>query len=285
MERADEALPLFERSLSIRENLASIDASDAASQFDLALARNNLGYFHEQLGNFDEAIREYEFALEICQRLAEQDPESPIWRLECTNANGTIGMAHLLAHDFSAAIDRFRANVDTLDCLIAESGGDETLQFHRGLWQSRLDEARMQSIVFGELSILLEQPAELLPDMLEMRGLEFARRGELEAAVESAETLIDRENADARHLYNAACIYALCASALDGGEALPDERVVRRDEWISQALDCLDAAIDTGFADFALLRSDPDLAVWRDQPEFEELLRTPPAPPLAEAAR
>ncbi len=60
------------------------------------------------------------------------------------------------------------------------------------------------------------------------------------------------------------------------------EQQTQRQDFIDLAIACLRESIAAGWTDFDHMQQDPDLAVLRDLREFEELMHTPPPPPLAE---
>jgi hypothetical protein len=116
---------------------------------------------------------------------------------------------------------------------------------------------------------------------LALRVQVLARAGRFDEIPQTAEML---RTLDAESAYNAARGYALCAGALqpaDGQELTPEQQTQRRDH-IDLAFTCLREAIAAGWIDFETWRRDPDLAVLHDLPEFEQLLDTPPPPPLSE---
>ena len=75
-----------------------------------------------------------------------------------------------------------------------------------------------------------------------------------------------------------------CANAIQRAdrEPLTAEQRSQQREYIDLALACLRESISAGWSDFEHMRQNPDLVVLRELREFEELLHTPPPPPLAE---
>ena len=82
--------------------------------------------------------------------------------------------------------------------------------------------------------------------------------------------------ATAEQLYNAACVYSLCAAAIKpekDQDALTTEQSAAREQHIADALATLREAIAAGWKDFAHMQKDSDLIPLRDLPEFKALLK------------
>jgi tetratricopeptide (TPR) repeat protein len=78
--------------------------------------------------------------------------------------------------------------------------------------------------------------------------------GEPQRALETLGPLLAKQVLDSNTLYDAACLYA----------RLGDK---------ANALAALRRALEGGFSHFDLFRTDNDLAVLREMPEFQELIR------------
>jgi hypothetical protein len=80
------------------------------------------------------------------------------------------------------------------------------------------------------------------------------------------------------NLYNVGCCYALCSAAVAGSRTdeplAADEQQLAR-SYAGEAVESLRLAIQRGFKDFDLLRTDPDLAAIRNHPGYQALI--PPA--------
>ncbi|MSR56750.1 MAG: hypothetical protein EXS05_03645 [Planctomycetaceae bacterium] len=75
--------------------------------------------------------------------------------------------------------------------------------------------------------------------------------------------------------YNAACVYGRAVERLKKDEEAPD-REKRLAQYQQAALGDLKTAIQTGFQDFELMKADPDLAVFKELAEFQQMLAAPP---------
>ena len=126
---------------------------------------------------------------------------------------------------------------------------------------------------------LLEQPADVLPALLEMRGTQSVQAGRAADAVQAVAKLRELGTATAGQLYNAACVYSLCAAAIkpepDALTAESRRAGTARQQHIADALATLREAIAAGWKNFAHMQKDPDLTPLRDLPEFKALLPLP----------
>jgi len=103
--------------------------------------------------------------------------------------------------------------------------------------------------------------------------------GRTAEAVQAVAKLRELGTATAGQLYNAACVYSLCAGRLGAAPSLlTAEQSAARQQHIADAVATLREAIAAGWKDFAHMQKDPDLTVLRDLPEFKALLpRADPA--------
>ena len=110
--------------------------------------------------------------------------------------------------------------------------------------------------------------------LLEMRGTESVQAGRAADAIQAVAKLRELGTATADQLYNAACVYSLCAAAIKPEpDALTAEQSAARQQHIAEALATLREAIAAGFKDFAHMQKDPDLTPLRYLPEFKALLK------------
>ena len=84
--------------------------------------------------------------------------------------------------------------------------------------------------------------------------------------------------------YNAACVYGRAYEHVQKDEKAPD-RESRLARYKQAALADLKAAVQFGFQEFPLMEKDPDLKPFQEMPEFQELLKTGPAPIPAAGGR
>ena len=139
--------------------------------------------------------------------------------------------------------------------------------------QQAIQQCRHAATALGDWKTLLDQPAEVLPVLLEMRGTESIRAGRAADAVQAVAKLRELGTATADQLYGAACVYSLCAAAIKPDpDPLTAEQSTARQQHIADALATLRESIAAGWKDVAQMQKDPDLTPLRDLPEFKALL-------------
>ncbi len=104
--------------------------------------------------------------------------------------------------------------------------------------------------------------AEDPSDLLSQRGVYRIRKGDLDAGEVDLRTVLERNPSHAAAHYNLGCVHAMRAARS------PE----RTDEETDLAFRSLEAAVEAGFRDAALMESDPDLDALRNDPRFQELL-------------
>ena len=145
-----------------------------------------------------------------------------------------------------------------------------------GIVQQAIQQCRHAATALGDWKTLLDQPAEVLPALLEMRGTQSVQAGRAADAVQAVAKLRELGTATAGQLYNAARVYSLCAAAIkpdpDPLTAESRRAGTARQQHIADALATLREAIAAGWKDFAHMQKDPDLAPLLDREDFEKLI-------------
>ncbi len=93
----------YEEALVICRELAELDPSNTASQQDLGVAYNRVGWAHEAQGNLSEAKSAFESALEIAQWLAERQPGDASCQSDVAVAHNRVGGVLEAQGDLSGA--------------------------------------------------------------------------------------------------------------------------------------------------------------------------------------
>jgi tetratricopeptide (TPR) repeat protein len=84
--------------------------------------------------------------------------------------------------------------------------------------------------------------------------------------------------------YNAACVYGRAYEHLEKDREA-ENRAKRLQDYKQAAFTDLKKSIEMGFQEFELMKNDPDLAPFQELPEFQELIKAPPADLPAMGAR
>jgi hypothetical protein len=116
-----------------------------------------------------------------------------------------------------------------------------------------------------DLDFALGQPSALVPDLLTVRGTELASRGQHVFAAATAEKLGALDPKSDRNAYNAACLYALCASSAV-------QQAAARKPYIARAIESLKTAVQLGYTNRLQIETDPDLAVIRQEQDYRALI-------------
>ena len=108
--------------------------------------------------------------------------------------------------------------------------------------------------------------------LLNLRWTQLVQESRTAEAVQAVAKLRELGTATAGQLYNAACVYSLCAAGINAEkDELTAEQVAERQKHIDHALETLREAIKAGWNDFAHMQTDADLTVLRDLAEFRAL--------------
>ncbi len=273
LDESDRAREYYRQATEICESLAPANSSDGRALLDLAIAYEKMGDVALVEMQASEALDFHKKSLELKKRLAAADSFDAIAQRNLSVSYGKVGDVYGSMNDFETAARQYEQAIVILNGLIANDLMVGTATDARSLWQGKLDESHDAGISLGDWESLMQQPVEKLAGMLEFRGIEFAKRSRFVEAAQAAVKLGETEGADCDRLYNAACVFCLCAASIkgaDGGE-LSGEQIEQRQAWINASLVTLKKSIDAGWDDFAHMRQDSDLAILRDLPEFKTL--------------
>ncbi len=272
LERMSEALQLFEESAKITRGLADADPRDAQKQRDLSLTHNKLGNVFIKLGRNAEAVQSFEAGLKIRRALAEADPRNADIQRDVMVSEYKLGEVQVELGNYDAAIERFQAGIAVLDKMIENQQLVELSQGQRLLLQKRIEACVLSKLVTGDWNSLLQVDPKSLPTFLSFRATLLAKRGRYQDVAQAAAKLRELEPKDKENLYNAACAYALAATAYSHSVSAQSEADPERDKLLALSLACLKEAIFAGYDNFSHIREDADLTPLRGRPEFETLL-------------
>jgi hypothetical protein len=183
--------------------------------------------------------------------------------------HGQLGDAEQSRQDYAAAVKAYARCVEMFDRL--DKVGTLKDRFFRGRlayyrWQLALCRKAEQAV--RDLDFTLQQPAGEVPALLDMRVRFLLKEQKLSAAVESAAKQKELAGENPDQLYNAACLYALCAAATTPGA--DTTRLAK--ECAEEAMTLLKHAVAKGYKHTALLKQGPDLTALRPRGDFQKLL-------------
>jgi hypothetical protein len=180
-----------------------------------------------------------------------------------------MGEVEQARFDYAAAVQAFAKSVEMFEKL--DQAGSLKDSFFRGRLnfdRQRLALCRKAEQAVKDLDFALQQPAAEVPQLLRMRVRYLLHAQKLPAAVETAAKMKERAGDTAVGLYNAACLYALCAGAwAPGADAA---RLAK--ECADEAMTLLRQAVAKGFNDIEHLKND-DLKALREREDYQKLLK------------
>jgi tetratricopeptide (TPR) repeat protein len=282
----EESLANYRRYYEISQKWAAVDPDNPRAQRSMMIACDRVGDVQRMLDLTAEALEFHRKAVDAAERSAAIEPDNAEiqWDLMCSRYQ--LADTLRASFEYESSVAEFGITETVLNEIIAHGHRVEesqaVLESLRADRQAVADEAALAQAAVGPWEDLISRTdhASLLP----LRIRQLARAGRFAEIPQSAAMLsnLDAENPD--NLYIAACGYALCAKAIhvaEGTELTPEQQT-QPQEYIDLAVTCLRESIAAGYGDVEHLRQDPDLAVLRELPEFEELIHLPPAPALPE---
>ncbi len=262
------ALEFYRKYLAGSESLAAANPSSAEARRDLLVARSMVGDALLAARDYAAADQIYRQALELGQSLSQSDPRSQQKRMDIYVLLTKLADVNMRREQFDDAAqwcERARDNVRDS----AQAG------FITPAQRTELDntEATLQVVcrqarrALNDSAWIATQPLAMARSLLGIRCLTFARRGEVRAAIESAEALRRLAPEDVESLVVVARAYSLCneASSLRPSQ-VPVAAQAPPDVFAKKALDALKSAF----------RIQPTLAQngWLE-PEFNPLYAMP----------
>lgn len=268
------ARKVYQQAFDIAAPLAAADPTDAQAQCDLWISYSKLGDVSRQAGQVTQALGHYQKALEISQKLAAADPKDAQAQRDLIISHVKLGQVHRTAKAYTQSVESFEAALKIAGRLKTEGKLAGEIDRLIEALESDRKQIEVAATALGDWKTLLDQPADLLSVLLEMRGVQFVQDGRVADAVQSIAKLRELKAVSADQLYNVACVYCLCATAIkpEKGEALTADQVNQRDQYIAHGLESLREAIKAGYKDFAHMQKDTDLAPLHGLPEFKALV-------------
>jgi serine/threonine-protein kinase len=274
---ARAARDAYQKGQEVARRLAEDDPTSAVAQRDLSISCNKVGNVALRLGDAPAALAAYREALRIRRRLAEGDPASAQAQTDLVVCHFKLGQCHQQELQFREAAACYGRALEALRRL--EQAGKLQGQPRYAGWRTTF----RQSLAFcqaaeqaiADLDFALKQPPPLVPLLLDVRVRALARAGRHADAAATADRLYERAPHDPKNLYNAACAYALCVTAVAPGkppEQLSAEEKAARERYAARAVPALREAVGKGYKDAAHMKRDADLDPLRGRDDFKKLL-------------
>jgi tetratricopeptide (TPR) repeat protein len=228
---------------------------------------------HQECGLAIEAVEYYRLSLAIVEKLADANPTDGQAQVDLAATHGGIAHVQKQLRQYEQAIESYGRALKVLRTLQEQGRLPEVNGRWIGIIEQAIQFCRHAPTAFGEWEMLLAQPATMLPELLELRAMQFGEQGRFDDAVQAVAKLRQLGTATPEQLYNAARVYCWCAAGIKAGkDDLEAEDSAARQQHIADALATLREAIAAGWRSFARLDQDPDLAVLRDLPAFHALV-------------
>jgi tRNA A-37 threonylcarbamoyl transferase component Bud32/tetratricopeptide (TPR) repeat protein len=271
----------YEVARKLRAELSAAAPTSAAATVDLAQVYVKLG----DVSDPEPAVKLYLESLRLRRAVLAADTGDPNARRDVRISHYKLADGHLKRGDVDAARVNAEKSLEFAEALFADFPKTPQLQQDLALSRGKLGdvfraeqkpEARKE---YAEAVRLLEPLAAENPRDLVLQvtyAVFLAHAGKHAEAAAAGGRVREQAPKNAFLLYNAACVYALCAEAAAEGKSPADlsaEERKRLAGYGETAIACLKAALAVGFADYDLIRTDPELAAIRQLPAYAELAK------------
>lgn len=299
------ALAEYMKCYDIRTEAHQLGDDSYHALHGLVAIADRIGDLKRKTGDRSGAREMFTECLDRAQELSKANPGSPHASRALANAHLNMGQLYLSGLDLAPAIAAFDASVHIMTMLTKLDPSDHdqlsllaVTEFQlamamRGSFQYRDALGRLQKaeqtvglisaapapnpqlarmatdmrgwIKSTERVILATtspMPLEVQQDksLLAIRGTEFAKQQKVNEAL-AALAMLEKEAESPTDLYSCACVYAVLARIGD-----------RYDEFSTEAVRCLNRAVDAGWADARHTIRDRDLSAIREHPEFRRVV-------------
>jgi tetratricopeptide (TPR) repeat protein len=238
---------------------------------------NNLAGSYIAAGEPARAVAILQETLTLRQRRLKAESGNRAEQCCLAWTHGQIGEAERARLDYAAAARAYARSVEMFENL-GQAGALKDPYFRGRLSDYRhwlpLCHKALQAV--KDLDFALQQPAEEVPQLLNLRLRSLLKEEKLVAAAESAAKLKERAGDKAEQLYDAACAHALCAAAAMQAKdpvagAVP--KAPGSEQLAEEALTLLQQAVAKGFKNAAAhMKQDKDLDALRARVDFQKLL-------------
>lgn len=275
---APGALKYFRASHDIRERLAKADTKDVRAQRDLSISFDSLGTIAQHIGDVSEALNYYRQSFEIRQQLARDNPKDTQAHLDVFISEYNIGFGYQAALQFAesaqwlekanASLVRFQTNgwITKPEQMI----GTWSLRQWVDAVQARLVISAKAEQAIADLTFALQQPANQISRLLEVRVQALAMRRDLFNCVATTEAMEKYAKNDAKLSFLTARMWSQCSGLATTQKT---DNTSLASEYGDKAMEWLHKAVAAGFTDVADLNLHRDFAAIRDRDDFKSQVK------------
>ena len=159
------------------------------AQRELAFSYDKRGDVQLQSGQVTEARESYQQVLEISQKLAAADHSDAQAQLDLVVSHHKIATVQQKQKQYEQAIESYGRGLKVLQSLKQQKRLAPVNEKWIGIVEAAIQQCKLAKSALGDWKTLLEQPADLLPVLLEMRGTQFVQEGRAGDAVQAVAKL------------------------------------------------------------------------------------------------
>ena len=284
-----KAMPAFEKAVKEQENAIARSPDDNANKAILCDFLENLGEQYLDLGSVTDASRPYNRALEIRRKLNDEHPENRDYARDLADALSRIGTIECQVGDSTAALKSFTEARSVVERFLATAPDNPLMQGRLGAAFIRDARAQVNLNRTGEALQSLQRAIDKLRPLAKLAAGESEGREWLTEALQERARILrtlnrnadaDNVNADRVELWKGqppkelaalALAQASRAAMIGYGKVLPPEKASAARN-LDLAAANLKLAIEQGFADLPMLRSDHDAAILFERDDIKKLI-------------
>jgi serine/threonine-protein kinase len=286
----DMAETHYQQALALYEQLVQENPKIQKYQLRLASINNNLGLFYDKIPRPDKALVAHERARAIATQLDRAYPDTPEYQAllgECY-----VGLGNLYADTAPAkAAAAYRKAIPIQEKLARKHPDVLDYAARLGLSYYNMGNVVRDNVKPPEALSWYEKAFETLHRVLEVesrhtlavefladsrvgRALALAMMGDHARAMQDAEEARAHPPEAPIIVFNLACTYALCSTAVGKDAKLPPSARTRlQEEYNARAVEVLRQAVACGYKDVAAMKQDSDLEPLRRRADFKKLLQ------------
>lgn len=163
---ASQAMPLLEKSLTLRKAAAAERPDDAEAGRELAATFQRLGLVQQELGKLDAAEQFYLEFEALTKKLVEKNPQGSDER-DLAVAYERLGDIHLLKSNLTAAVDYFKRSLEVRKRLVERSPSDAVAARDLSVTYDRLGDLSAQQGDFAAAEGFLNGSLQLRKGLYE----------------------------------------------------------------------------------------------------------------------